>query len=288
MNATDLAQAEPCLPKPCNPANSQHKRRERLKSSSAETYDNALRHFLDTFHGSIPCDAATVTRYAMSVRKTAAAATIRLRLHAIRSAHLRQGLPTPTDDPAVRELMRNLQLGILPGAKAGSAPKRAEPKHARPMTRTLLEKVCESVPLTSLGRRDRCLLQLAFGAALSRSALVRLNVRDVHFGPEVMTLTLREHDDPTRVRKVTVHVASQAAIATREWISHAALDLAPDDGPLLPRFSRGGDPTLERLSAPWINLVVKSRVKAIGVDPTNFSGSSPRRGRLMEIAKGVL
>jgi len=286
MNAASPASAELFLPTTSTVTRT---RRAPLKSSSADTYSKALRHFTTAFKGSVPATVETIHRYVAAMRKSAPA-TAYLRLQAIRHEHVRQGLPSPTDDPSVRAVMRNLQLGIAPGKKAGGA-KRAEPRHARAVTRNLLERMLDAMGTNSLDRRDRCVLTLSFGAALSRSALVALNRDDVRFTNDVMVLTIRDLADTTRTRTVTVPITGHelcAATATRDWLRHAALDLEPQDGPLLRRFSRAGDPTSERLSAAWINVVLKTRLRAIGVDPAPYSGLSLRRGRLAEIGKGVL
>jgi integrase len=286
MNAASPASAELFLPTTSVAART---RRAPLKSSSAETYSKALSHFTTVFKGSVPATVDTILRYVTAMRKSAPS-TAYLRLQAIRHEHVRQGLPSPTDDPSVRVVMRNLQLGISPGNKT-EAFKRTEPKHARAVTRNLLERMLDAMGTNSLDRRDRCVLTLSFGAALSRSALVALNRDDIRFTNDVMVLTIRDLVDAAKTRTVTVPTTGHelcAATATRDWLRHAALDLDPQDGPLLRRFSRAGDPTPDRLSAAWINVVLKMRLKAIGVDPTPYSGLSLRRGRIAEIGKGIL
>lgn len=46
---------------------------------------------------------------------------------------------------------------------------------------------------------------------------------------------------------------------------HAQLD--EQDGPLIRRFDRAGNPTLYRLDAAYLGTVIKRRLKAVGVDP---------------------
>ena len=286
MNAASPASAELLLP---TKSAAVRTRRAPLKSSSAETYGKALRHFTTSFKGSVPATVETIHRYLAAMRKSAPSTAL-LRLHAVRFEHVRQGLPSPTDDPSVRAVMRNLQLGIAPGKKAEVA-KRTEPKRARAVTRNLLERMLDAMGTNSLDRRDRCVLTLSFGAALSRSALVALNRDDVRFTNDVMVLTIRDLADTTKARTVTVPITGHelcAATATRDWMLHCAMDLEPQDVPVLRRFSRAGDPTSDRLSAAWINVVLKQRLKAVGVDPAPYSGLSLRRGRLAEINKGVL
>ena len=262
-----------------------------LKASSTIAYTKALRHFREVFGGKLPCDRTTIERYINAQRNKVAPATIYLRVQALRHEHVRLGHPSPTDDLALRVVMRQLQQGFVPG-KAGATPKRKEPRKARPMTRAMLTRALDAMGTNGLDRRDRCLLLLGFGAALSRAALAALDVADLRFTNDVMVVTLREGDGEavhTTARTVTVPITGHelcAATATKDWISHAALDL--EGGPLLRRFDRGGDPTANRLEAPWISVVVKNRLKAVGIDPTPYSALSLRRGRLAEIAKGVL
>ena len=267
------------------------KRLVSLKASSTIAYTKALRHFREVFGGKLPCDRATIERYITAQRNKVAPATIYLRVQALRHEHVRLGHPSPTDDPALRVVMRQLQQGFVPG-KSGATPKRKEPRKARPITRAMLARALDAMGTDGLDRRDRCLLLLGFGAALSRAALAALDVADLRFTNDVMVVSLREGDDEegqAKSRTVTVPITGHelcAATATKNWISHAALDL--EGGPLLRRFDRGGDPTANRLEAPWISVVVKNRLKAVGIDPTPYSALSLRRGRLAEIAKGVL
>ena len=166
-------------------------RPRKLKASSSTAYDKALRHFGGVFGGSLPCDRATVERYIASQRKKVAPATIYLRVQALRYEHVRLGHPSPTDDPVLRAVMRQLQQGFLPG-RGGAAPKRKEPRQARPVTRGMLARALDAMGTNALDRRDRCLLLLGFGAALPRATLAALDVADLRFTNDVMIVTLRE------------------------------------------------------------------------------------------------
>lgn len=77
-----------------------------------------------------------------------------------------------------------------------------------------------------------------------------------------------------------------AATATLDWIKHAALDI--EGGPLLRRFDRASNPTPARLSAAFVNEVIKARIAALGIDPKPYSALSLKRGRMLEIAGGKL
>lgn len=264
-----------------------------LKAASATAYSKDMRQFYEVFKGGVPCDQRTVERYIASLRNRVGATTIYRRLMSLRHEHVRLGHPSPTDLPAIRPLLRQLQKGILPpkpGAKPAAAPKRSEPRQAKPITRSLLAKMLDAMGTNVIDRRDRCLLLLGFSAALSRSALVSLDAGDLVFTNDVMVLHLREFDDRAAApRVITVPITGHemcAATATRSYLQHAALDI--EGGPLLRSCDRAGDLTPHRLHPAWISVVVKNRLRSAGIDHTQFSGLSLRRGRLLEMARGTL
>ena len=264
-----------------------------LRVTSENAYAKDLRQFRERFGGQVPCDQRTVERYIDHLRDRVAPTTIYRRLMSLRHEHVRLGHASPTDAPALRSILRQLQKGILPhkpGSKAVSVPKRREPRQAKPITRNLLAKMLDAMGSDVLDRRDRCLLLLGFSAALSRSALVSLDVADFQFTADVMLVQLRDPENRDRAtRSVSVSITGAelcAATATRDYIRHAALDM--EGGPLFRSCDRAGDLTRQRLGTAWISVIVKKRLRDVGVDPEKFSGLSLRRGRIAELAKGVM
>ena len=264
-----------------------------LQAASAAAYAKDMRQYREVFKGNVPCDQRTVERYIASLRTRLQPTTIYRRLMSLRNEHVRLGHASPTDLPALRSVLRQLQKGVMPpkpGAKPAPLPKRKEPRQAKPITRSLLAKMMEAMGNDVMARRDRCLLLLGFNAALSRSTLVSLDVGDLEFKNDVMVLHLYECSDRSAApRIVTVPITGHemcAATASRSLIQYAALDI--EGGPLLRSCDRAGDLSMNRLSSAWISTVVKNRLRAVGVDPTHFSGLSLRRGRLLEMARGTL
>lgn len=267
-----------------------------LKPSSALAYDKAIRHFRQIFGGAVPCGRETLDRYVASMRKSSPS-TVYLRLQALRHEHIRLGLPSPTDAPEVRALLRQLQRGVIPAKVDRSGRVRAparlkEPRRAKPLTRALLAKVLDAMGTNALDRRDRCLLLLGFGAALSGLALTSLDVADVSFTNDAMLISVAgKAGEGSEVRRQALAVPRTgqelcAARATLEWIRHAQLDEL--GGPLIRRFDRAGNPTSDRLGAAYVGAIVKRRLSAVGIDPTSFSSLSLARGRRAEVAKGLL
>ena len=258
-----------------------------IQASSVAAYAKDLRLFL-AWGGHVPTPLAMLHKYIRALGTKTAPVTIYRRLQAIRHAHVAQGLPSPTHEPSIRPVLRALQLGYAPGqspTKATSTPmRRREPKSAKPMSRGLLLRMLDAMHRNSLDRRDRALVLLGFMAALKRAELVSINVSDLTFTADAMVVVLSG-------RQIAVAATGGdlcAVTATKEWIAHAALDIEEPPGPLFRRFDRGGDPTLDRLDSAWVSVVVKNRLRAVGIDPTSFSAQSLRRGRLAEAAKGVL
>lgn len=267
-----------------------------LKPSSALAYEKAMRNYREVFKGEVPCDRATLDRYVASMRKSSPS-TVYLRLQALRHEHVRLGLPSPTDSPEVRALLRQLQQGVMPAkvdrtGRVRAPAKRREPRQARPLTRALLARMLDAMGTNALDRRDRCLLLMGFAAALSGLALTTLDVEDVSFTGDAMLLSIRDrptHDADAPRRALAVPRTGQelcAARATWEWIQHAQLDEL--GGPLIRRFDRAGNPTAQRLEAAYVGAVVKRRLAAVGIDPAPFSSLSLARGRRAEVAKGLL
>jgi integrase len=257
-----------------------------LQGSSTAAYAKDLRLFV-TWGGQIPSSVAQLQKYIRNLGGKTAPVTIYRRLQAIRHAHIAQGLPSPTHDPILRPILRALQLGYAPSkspTKAGSIPARPrEAKSAKPLTRALLLRMLDAMHRNSLDRRDRAMLLLGFMAAMKRAELVALDVSSLRFTADALVVQLE-------ARQVAVPATGGelcAVTATKDWINHAALDIEQPPGPLFRRFDRGGDPTLDRLDSAWVSVVVKTRLKAVGIDPKPFSAQSLRRGRLLESAKGL-
>jgi integrase len=288
MTTAITVSAAPSVQTSTDHGDTSNRRRTTLKPSTILAYDKAMRHYYGVFRGSMPCDRADAERYVASMRKNAAA-TAYLRLQALRHEHVRLGHSSPTDAPELRALMRNLQLGIMPG-RSGATPKRKEPRAASAITRSLLLRVLDVMGRNSRDRRDRALLLLGFMGALSPSAMSALDAADVSFADDAMILRVRESTEAGAAkRSVSVPRTGGdlcAAKAVADWMQYAQLDLT--GGPLLRRHDRAGNPTSHRIAPAYFSVIVKARVRASGAEPTNFSGLSLRNGKIRESARGVL
>lgn len=263
-----------------------------LAASSQAAYDKDCALFLRT-GGTVPCDAGALLRHVEAMRTRLSPRTLYRRLMAVAHAHRAAGHPNPTQDPNVRAVIRCLQAGrmppkgkaqtpapVLPAAPTAPAPAR----RAKAVTRQLLDRILDAVHRTSLDRRDRALLLLTFAAALKRSQVVALNVRDIAWTADVMQVALADpRSGNPRVLAIPVTGGELcAATAVRQYIEH--LELAPDT-PLFRSFNRASEHTAKRLDAAFVNEVLKTRLQLVGVDPRGYSGESLRLGRLQEMPR---
>lgn len=263
-----------------------------LQESSKAAYAKDLALFLRA-GGTVPCAVTAVLRYVEVMRTRVAARTLRRRLWAVAHAHRTAGHPSPLDDPKVRVVLRWLAAG-KPPPKSGIAfdanaapPKPSGTRRAKPITRDLLASILDAVHRTSLDRRDRALLTLTFAGALKRSEVVAIDIDELRWTTDALIVTIGSSDE-ARTRKLAIPITGGelcAGTAVRALVEH--LQLEPGT-PLFRSFNRASEATSKRLAAAFVNEVLKARMRVVGLDPTGYSGESLRRGRLAEIAKGVL
>jgi integrase len=263
-----------------------------LRAASGNAYAKDVALFA-RFGGTIPCDADAVLRFIEVMRARIAPTTAYRRLHAVRHAHVQAGYPSPTDDLRVRQAWRDLAAGRFPPKPSGKRNKAApvpvrKPESAKPMTRALLSKMLDAMGRKMLDRRDRALVLLGFMGALKRSALTAIDVADCRFTADALLVTVRTADNAGRSRLLAVPRTGggdlDAAAAVEQLIEHLALE---SPTPLFRSFNRAGEPTHNRLAAAMVSVIVKTRLQVVGVDASQFSGESLRRGRLLELPRGA-
>ena len=267
---------------------------ERLLSASSKA---AYAKDVELFRragGAIPCGPAVVLRYVEVMRTRLAARTLYRRLMAVQHAHTAAGHPSPLADAKVRAIAQWLQAGKHPPKSdkslvAAKVPPRARgARKAKPVTRQLLDRMLDAMHRAALCRRDRALLLLSFAGALKRSEVVAINVEDLRWTADAMIVTIREGVEDQRGRHLAIPQTGGelcAATAVKQYIEHLALEPGT---PLFRSFNRASEQTDKRLAAAFVNEVLKTRLKVVGIDPTGYSGESLRVGRLIELAKGVL
>ncbi len=127
--------------------------------------------------------------------------------------------------------------------------------------------------------RDRALLLIGFAGGFRRSELVGLTCGDVERVRQGIVLTLRRSktDQTGQGRKIGIPLARGRWCpvgALEEWLTGSGIV----DGALFRPVDRHGKMGLQALTPGAVCLVVKERVRAMGIDPSGYSGHSLRAG----------
>nr|WP_225224787.1 site-specific integrase [Cellulomonas sp. JH27-2] len=193
---------------------------------------------------------------------------------AIAAEHAASGLPDPTTAAGVRLARSGIRRTV------GTAPRR----QAHPLTTDEVRRIVATCDPESLrGLRDRALILLGFGAALRRSDLTGLDVRDVVFKPSGLVVTLRrskgdQDGEGQVVGVVRGHGDTDPVNAVRVWLRTAGLDQA--DEPLFQRIAWSDRRAVRgtRLSGQAVRDVLVRRAEQAGLGDLDLSGHSMRAG----------
>ena len=160
-------------------------------------------------------------------------------------------------------------------------------RQAAPVCVPELRAMTATLPDGLRGVRDRAMLLVGFAGAFRRSELVGLDVADLAFDAEGLTVTLRRSktDQEGAGRKVGVPYGSDPATcpvrALRAWLEATGIEV----GALFVGVNRHGRLTGKRLAGVDVARLVKRCAEAAGLDPARFSGHSLRAGLATAAAK---
>jgi integrase len=224
----------------------------------------------------LPANPGTVALYLSHLAdRGKRLATIQKALASLVEAQRAAGFPSPREDARVREVMKGIRRSL------GVAPRQKDP-----ISPSDLRAMVRSRPQTLQGLRDRALLLLGFAGAFRRSELVHLDVGDLTWGEDGLTVTLRRSktDQEGQGRKIGIPFGSTpewCPVRTlRRWLEAVGLE----DGPLF-RPVKGSTVSAARLSNQAVARLVKRATEAVGLDPSRFSGHSLRAGLATAAAK---
>jgi integrase len=262
-----------------------------LKSSKSKATIEAYRsdwagfvQWCDEHHlDPIPATAPTVALYITGLAEQGRApSTISRALTSISQAHKAARCDTPTRALEVVEVFKGIKR------KLGTAQKRASP-----LVLPDLKKVIDALRPNFLGRRDAALLLLGWAGALRRSEIVTIDGPHLEFVEEGMILTIvrSKTDQEGAGYRLGIPFAQDERYCPVKRLQHW-IDLAGiSKGPL---FFSVGTPgkkftahveSPKRLSARYINTIIKKRVALAGLKPDGYSGHSLRAGFVTTAAK---
>ncbi len=244
-----------------------------LANNTRRAYRADLAHFL-AWGGRIPSEPEAVATYLAEWAGRLSVASLARRVVSISRAHTSQGLKSPTRS--------DLVTGTLKGIRRTYGVAQHQ---ATPILREDLLAMVADLSGTK-GIRDRALLLLGFAGAFRRSELVSLDVEDLEFVDRGLLVTLRRSktDQEGEGRKLAVPFARGSmcpVAATKAWLERGGIT----EGPIFRCFSSHGDISPDRLSDSAVALIVKQRVRQIGLDPRKYSGHSLRAGLITSAAR---
>ena len=212
----------------------------------------------------LPAAPATVAAYLRDRADLLAPATVARRLAGIVDMHRGSGFTSPRDDPCVREALAAAEWRY-----------RARRRPTTPLDVESLARMSLCLAPTTSGTRDRSLLLLAYGAALRRTEVVGLDVRDVSLtSDKALRITLPRGS-------ITVPPGSQPHLcASRAWLRWLQRSGA-DHGPAYRPVDRHGNVHAARLSDAAVTSIVRRAAQRAGLDPNRYSGRSLRLGMVL-------
>lgn len=230
----------------------------------------------------LPAQTGTLALYVTACAKKHKLSTIRRRLTGIAQKHKEHDLETPTANRRIHTLIASI----------------AREKHERPnkkeaMHLANLKQVLKHVNTdTLIGKRDACILRVGFWACLRRSELANLNVSDVQFTDEGVTINIRfsKTDQEGAGQKVGLCYRPNIEVcpvrALQRWLEASGLQSGAlfrhviGDAISAYILKRGGVELSrhERVSGGVIAHCIKRYCRMAGLDAANFSGHSLRRG----------
>jgi integrase len=249
-------------------------------NATRRAYRSDWAHFLawcEANHvDALPAAPETVALYLSELASAFKVSTIQRRLAAIAEAHRTKGVPSPRGDARVQRVLKGIRRTLL-----------VAQKQALPLLPAALRRIAEVLPADLSGARDRALLLLGFAGGFRRSELVGLDVADLSFGEDGLTVVLRKSktDQEGEGRKVGIPFGSDKATcparAVKGWLAAAGIA----SGPVFRPVDKHGHMGAGQLTDHGLWLVVKRACRRAGIDPAGYSGHSLRAGLVTAAAQ---
>lgn len=205
--------------------------------------------------------------------------TISRHLAAIGWKHRQDGLVAPTVRDA-RMVIADTLAGIR--REARSRPSR---KKAAISAKDLAAMIVSADGEGTRSIRDRAVLALGLAAALRRSELVGLELRDLELVPEGLRLTIRhsktDQDGEGQVIAVPAGKVLKPVARLQAWLAVRG----GEPGPLFWQIDPQGRLTDLAMSDRSVARLVQKYAERVGLDPETVAGHSLRAGFLTEAAR---
>lgn len=244
-----------------------------MADNTRRGYQSDLNHFR-SWGGSIPSTPEIVSHYLAVHAEILSPATLGRRVVSITRAHTSLGLHSPCKSDLVKTTLRGIKRTI--GTKQ---------RQAQPVLKNDLIRMVHG--LTGIkGTRDKALLLIGFAGAFRRSELVALQVSDIEFVEQglVVSISRSKTDQNGESRKIAIPHGRGTVCpvhALQSWLEVASIR----SGAIFRPVSRHGLIQDSTLSGQVVAVIVKDRVRILGLDPNKFSGHSLRAGLVTSAAQ---
>ena len=222
---------------------------------------------------------ALATRQNPSTGKYLALGTLILYRSAIRKHYVDAGKVSPTNHEDVAVVLKGLARIRGTAQRQVSALREGH-----------IAAILERCPNTIIGRRDAAVLAIGFAAAMRRSELCSLKLRDIEWvktdsnkngGGIVIHIRRSKTDQSGTGQRIAIPEGKyiQPVSILKRWLNAAGLvGVGHDQKPLFQSLRRGGKLTGYPLHHSDIPRLVKHYAASIGLNPSEFSAHSLRAG----------
>jgi site-specific recombinase XerD len=223
----------------------------------------------------LPASPESVASYIAECAGRLKVGSIQRRLNAIAEAHKATGLESPTSSGMVRNTLKGIKRTL------GTAAVQKAPA----VTADILAMVGVSDDGV-IGLRDRALILLGFAGAFRRAELVALDLADMDFTRDGLTVTLRRSktDQEGQGRRIGVPYGANPDTCPvrvlQSWLELAAIT----EGSVFRSLTRHGRVQQDRLSPGDVARVLKKLAQRSGLDPAKYAGHSLRAGHATSAA----
>jgi site-specific recombinase XerD len=223
----------------------------------------------------LPASPEAVAAYIAECAGRLKVGSIQRRLNAIAEAHKATGLDSPTAAGIVRNTLKGIKrtLGTAAVQKA-------------PALTADIRAMVEATDVSLIGARDRAIVLLGFAGAFRRAEIVGLDVADLAFGRDGLTVTLRRSktDQEGQGRKIGIPYGSNPETCPvrtlQTWFEQAGIT----EGAVFRSLNRHGAVQPGGLSPVDVARVVKKLAQRAGLDPAKYAGHSLRAGHATSAA----
>ncbi len=256
-----------------------------VSHAKSESTQNAYKSDWEDFTGwciqhscpFLPALPVTVALYLTDlISKGRKVSTLSRRLVAISQVHKHHGYESPTSAAVVRETLKGIRREHGSQIDAVDA-----------LTTADMRAICQSLPNTTIGQRDRALLLIGFAGAFRRSEIVNLNIDDVQECHEGLRINIRHSktDQEGEGRVVGIPYGSDILTcpvrAYKAWLETSGIT----DSAIFRGLDKGSHIISVRLSDRAVAQIIQKASQHASLDHKHVAGHSLRAGHATSAAR---